>query len=340
MPKAVIDIHSHIYPRTYVDRLASRSALPRVERRDGREYFVIFDGEAGRLLDETYWSLDEKLSYMDRSGITQTVVSLGNPWLEPFPASEARELAEELNAELASYETRTDGRVVGMGCLPEGSVDDAVDAVDRIARTDGLRGVVAGTRIAGLAFDDERLDPLWAALERTALPLLVHPHHGLGMPELEGYGHTLPLALGFPFETSVALARLAMGGALDRFAGLVVIGSHGGGTIPFLAARLDGCWTPDDTARARRSTPPSDALARLYFDALVYHPRGLRAIADLAGTNRMLFGTDHPFAIADPAANISSVEATFDDSVSAEILCRNAERLFDLPAPRSQEEVA
>lgn len=330
MPTAVVDVHTHIYPRRYIDRLAARDELPRVERRGDQELFVIFPGETGRVLDETYWSLDEKLAYMDRSGITRSVVSLGNPWLEPFGA-EGSEIAREMNSELSSFEGRTGGRVVGMGCLPNGNVSDVVEVIEEVAATDGLYGVVSGTKLCGAAFDEEQLEPIWEVLESTNVPLLVHPHAGLGLGELDGFGHALPLALGFPFETSVALARLVMGGVLDRFPGLVVIGSHGGGTIPFLAARLDGCWSPDEVARARRSTPPSEGLSRLYFDALVYHPRGLRAVSELAGTARMLFGTDHPFAIADPAVNIGSIEATFDRAVAADVLAQNAERVFGLP---------
>ncbi|MGY2085385.1 amidohydrolase family protein [Blastococcus sp. SYSU DS0539] len=332
MTQQIVDVHTHIYPRLYLDRLAARTELPLVDRRPDGEYFVIFPGEAGRRLDETYWSLEEKLAYMDRSGITQSVVSLGNPWLDPFAPQEARELADELNAELATFAQRTGGRVVGMGCLPQGSVADAVAAVGRIQGTPGLHGVVSGTKLCGLAFDDPGLEPLWAALADGGTPLLVHPHHGIGLPEMDGFGHALPLALAFPFETTTALVRLAMSGVLDRHPYLRVIGSHGGGTLPYLSGRLDGCWAPDDEARGRRGQAPSTAFGRLYLDALVYHPRALRAAADLVGTGRMVFGTDHPFAIADPAVNIASIAQTFAEAESRAVLSRNAQEMFGLPA--------
>jgi predicted TIM-barrel fold metal-dependent hydrolase len=318
----------------YLDALAARTELPRVDRRDGGEFFVIFPGESGRLIDVSYWSLEEKLAYMDRSGISQSVVSLGNPWLDPFSPDEARELAKELNAELASYSQRTGGRVVGMGCLPQGSVADAADAVTAIQATEGLYGAVSGTKICGRAFDHPDLEPFWAALADTGTPLLVHPHHGIGLDEVEGFGHSLPLALSFPFETTTALTRLAMSGVLDRHPDLQVIGSHGGGTLPYLSGRLDGCWAPDDEARARRDVPPSEAFRRLYLDALVYHPRALRAAADLVGTDRMVFGTDHPFAIADPAVNIASIEETFTEAEASQVFSGTARAMFGLPEPK------
>jgi predicted TIM-barrel fold metal-dependent hydrolase len=336
MTQQIVDVHTHIYPRLYLDRLAARTELPRVDRRADGDFFVIFPGESGRPIDDSYWSLDEKLAYMDRSGISQSVVSLGNPWLDPFSPGDARGLAKELNAELASFSERTGGRVVGMGCLPQGSVADAVEAVGAIEGTRGLHGIVSGTKICGLAFDHEDLEPLWAALAETGTPVLVHPHHGIGLTEMDGFGHSLPLALGFPFETTTALTRLAMSGVLDRHPALRIIGSHGGGTLPYLSGRLDGCWVPDDEARGRRDQPPSGAFGRLYLDALVYHPRALRAAADLVGTDRLVFGTDHPFAIADPAVNIAAIAATFPEVDARLVFSENARLMFGLPTPVEQ----
>ena len=157
-----------------------------------------------------------------------------------------------------------------MGCLPSGGVDEIVSTIADVAGTEGLYGVVSGTRLAGMAFDDLRLDPVWSALAETGTPMLVHPHFGLGLSAMDGFGHSLPLALAFTFETTTALSRLVMSGVLDRHPDLSVIGSHGGGTIPYLAGRLDGCWAPDDVARARRqltadlgAVPPVPGRSRL-----------------------------------------------------------------------------
>lgn len=330
-PSPVIDVHTHIYPRTYLDLLAQRDIAPRVERRGGQELLHVFDGESGRVLDETYWSLEAKLDFMQRSGIHQSVVSLGNPWLEAFDAADSVAIAKDLNAELARMDPDTGGRLVGMGCLPSGGVDQIVSTIGDVAGTEGLYGVVSGTRLAGMAFDDIRLDPVWSVLAETGTPMLVHPHFGLGLSAMDGFGHSLQLALAFTFETTTALSRLVMSGVLDRHPDLSVIGSHGGGTIPYLAGRLDGCWAPDDVARARRQLPPTSGLSRLYLDALVYHPRALRAAADLVSAERMVFGTDHPFAIADPEVNIRSIRETFTDGEAQHIFSDTAQRLFSLP---------
>ncbi|MFI6292602.1 amidohydrolase family protein [Nonomuraea sp. NPDC050790] len=329
----IVDVHTHLYPPLYLDALGERTENPRVAGRTGDDgLFMIFPGDAGRPVTDAYWSLDTKVAFMDRHGITTSVVSLGNPWLDPFEAGHSTDLARKLNEEFASFEGRTGGRVLGMGCLPNAPVETVTEVIAEIAARPSLYGVVSGTRLAGKVFDDPELEPVWAALETHGVPLLVHPHYGVGVEEMSGYGHSLPLALSFPFETSLALSKLAMCGALARHPGLRIIASHGGGTLPFLAGRLDGCWRPDPAALIRHDAPPSASLAKLYFDALVYNPRALRATADLAGTDKMVFGTDHPFEIADPATNLAAIDQVFPDAADRDrVLGANARTLFGRP---------
>ena len=124
--RPVVDIHSHIYPRWYIDMLKARTEIPRVSGEEGDERFVIFPDEhapgsgGGRPMTDAYWSLETKLAFMDRHGIDRTVLSLGNPWFEPFEADVSMAAARRLNDEFATLGERTGGRIVGMGALPAG----------------------------------------------------------------------------------------------------------------------------------------------------------------------------------------------------------------------------
>ena len=61
-----------------------------------------------------------------------------------------------------------------------------------------------GTRGIGKGLDDEALDPVWAAIEKAGLVVFIHPHYGVDGSAWgeKDNGHVLPLALGFPFETT------------------------------------------------------------------------------------------------------------------------------------------
>lgn len=332
---AVVDMHSHLYPPRYLDLLRLRTRFPRVATIDGEDRFIIFPEEddpvtpKGRPIGEDFWSVEAKLRYMDATGIARSVVSLGNPWLDPFGGQESVAHAATLNEEFASLEQRTLSRVVGLGVLPNDTVDAAVAGVDQIAADPRLRGLVSGPRICGCSFDDEALEPVWESLARTGTPVLVHPSDGVALDALGGFGHTLPIALGFPFETTVALTRLVLAGVLQRHPGLTVVAAHGGGTLPFLAGRLDAAWRSDPEARRRLQVPPSTQVALLHTDALVYHPRAVRAVVDLVGP-RVMFGTDHPFSVADPDANLTAIRTALDERAQDSVLSGHAISLFRL----------
>jgi aminocarboxymuconate-semialdehyde decarboxylase len=328
--QTIIDVHSHFYPRWYIDLLKARTELPRiVEDEAGVERFVIFPGEVGREMDDQYWDLDAKLEFMDSLGIAQTVLSLGNPWLDPFTGSDDIEIARRLNADFATLGKRTEGRIVGMGALPVGSVSEAATIAKEIASNEALHGVIVGTRLCGLTLDDPELGPLWEVLDATRLPIFVHPHHTAAADDLEGFGHAFPVGIGFPFETTIALARMVYGGVLQTFPNLQFVASHGGGTIPFLAGRMDAAWKSDPSVQSKLPNLPSEDLAKIAYDAVLYHSGAMLATADLVGTKRMAFGTDHPFSVADPTSTLDAL-SVFDETQQADVLSETARQIFGL----------
>jgi predicted TIM-barrel fold metal-dependent hydrolase len=329
--EAIVDVHSHFYPRWYVELLKARTELPRIaEDENGAERFVIFPGEYGRPMDREYWDLDAKLSFMDGLGITQTVLSLGNPWLDPFTGPDAVDIARRLNSDFATLGARTGGRIVGMGALPSADVDGAVVVAEEIGATPTLYGLVVGTLICGRTFDDPELRPIWSVLESTGTPIFVHPHRTAAAEDLEGFGHAFPVGIGFPFETTIALARLVYAGVLQEFPDLQFVASHGGGTIPFLAGRLDAAWKSDPSVHERLPSLPSLDLAKLAYDAVLYHPGAMLATSDLVGTELMAFGTDHPFSVSDPSSTFDAL-SVFDEVERKRVLSETAQRIFEIP---------
>jgi aminocarboxymuconate-semialdehyde decarboxylase len=333
----IVDSHSHLYSQSYMELLRSRSEIPRIDVRDGASYFVIFPEEAfggGRLMDAAMWSTEEKLAAMDRGGFDRSVVSLGNPWLDPVRGLESIDWAHRINAEFASFETDSGGRICGLGVLPNADPEAAAAIIRDIAETDGLYGVISGRRICDHAFDAPELEPVWAELSQTGLPIFVHPHYAVAIDQLGGFGTILPLGIGFPVETSIAVARLVLSGVTERHPGIKLLVAHAGGVLPYLAARLDVSWRGDDEVQKRLSVPPSEALSGLWLDSVVYHRRALHAAADLVGPERILFGTDHPFFKEAPREIFETVAATFDDrqTMIDAVAGANATAFFGLPA--------
>ncbi len=186
-------------------------------------------------------------------------------------------------------------RLFGFGVLPFQDIKACVSELERVSSYDRLRGVILGTSGAGRGLDDPAMRPIYEAAEALGLMLFLHPHYGLGHEQFAGMGHALHLALGFPFETTAAVCRLVLSGTIDRFPQLRVLLAHSGGTLPFLAGRLDSCVKHDHAVASKLQHAPSYYLRQLYYDALSYHSPAIRCAVSFAGIDRVMFGTDHPF---------------------------------------------
>ncbi|KAJ9203955.1 hypothetical protein DTO164E3_2309 [Paecilomyces variotii] len=383
MSHPIVDIHTHVYPQSYIDMLRSRKTVPYVhDPASGAPSRLIIlssdDSESipldqrGRPVDSSYSDINVKLAFMRRHGITTSVVSLANPWLDFVEPEEAQIWAEKINDDLeatcakvnsaadpdgvrALHEKET---LFAFGALPlsAASADIVAQEIARLKTLPHLRGVIMGTSGLGKGLDDPGLDPIWKALQDTDTLLFLHPHYGLpdeafGGPEAtDRYGHVLPLALGFPLETTIAVTRMLLAGVFDRFPRLKILLAHSGGTLPFLAGRIESCIAHErkfianggDTKGPSRSV--WDVLkTNIYLDAVVYGEAGLKAAIHAAGgPDRLLFGTDHPFfppldgKEEEPwlsvTTNYKAIDATLagdTDSIKA-VLGGNAVRILDL----------
>ncbi|KAH9927170.1 amidohydrolase 2 [Epithele typhae] len=299
--KLLIDVHTHVYLPRYAAFLRSRTDVPRIFTRTSpegqpEERLLILDDEppTGRPVGAQYWDRDEKLKFMDLHSIDMSVVSSANPWLDFLPASTAHKLAEELNVDLEDFcatgptLSPTLKRLYGFGLLPlvpGASTAELVSTVEQIARLPHLKGLIMGTKGVGKGLDDDALEPVWAAIEQAGLIVFLHPHYGVdknAWGEKEN-GHVLPLALGFPFETTIATTRLILAGVLDRYPSLKLLLAHSGGALPQLSSRLASCVTHDPLVASRLQHDARFYLGRLHFDAVAYGAEELGFVADAAG---------------------------------------------------------
>jgi predicted TIM-barrel fold metal-dependent hydrolase len=305
MPRHAIDVHTHVYLPRYMDVLRGRNLVPRIAAgtdEAGDERLIILPGEdaekstaAGRPVGGEFWDPVRKLAFMDAHDIAVSVISLANPWLDFLPPDEAVPLATALNEEMQAICAASGGRLYGFGVLPTPAPAACADELRRLMRLDRLRGVIIGARGLGKGLDDPALTPVWHAAEETGATIFVHPHYGVATEHFAGTGHTLFLALGFTFETTIAVSRLILSGVLDRHEKLQLLIAHAGATLPYLAGRLDGCVATDYSVDFKLRHRPSDYLRRMTFDAIAYHGPALKCLVELVGADRVMFGTDHPF---------------------------------------------
>jgi predicted TIM-barrel fold metal-dependent hydrolase len=181
-------------------------------------------------------------------------------------------------------------------------------------------------------------------------PILLHPIRGADMPDYasEDRSHyEIWWTLGWPYETSAAMARIVFSGLFDRFPGLRVVTHHLGAMIPYFEGRIGPGWdqlgarTSDEDLSAvlrRLKRRPLDYFKDFYADTAVFGSRAATVCGlDFFGPDRVLFASDCPF---DPEKGPGYIRATIevlqsldlDPDARARISHRNAERLFGLEA--------
>ncbi|KAG7121452.1 2-amino-3-carboxymuconate-6-semialdehyde decarboxylase like protein [Verticillium longisporum] len=103
-------------------------------------------------------------------------------------------------------------------------------------------------------------------------------------------------------ETTIAVARMYLAGVFDRVPALRMLLAHSGGTLPFLAGRIESCIVHDGQlvgegkVGAARRTIWDVLREQVYLDAVIYSEVGLKAAIEASGgADRLMFGTDHPF---------------------------------------------
>jgi aminocarboxymuconate-semialdehyde decarboxylase len=111
--------------------------------------------------------------------------------------------------------------------------------------------------------------------------------------------------VGWPGETTLAVARMIFSGVFKRHPALKLVLVHGGGNLIFQQGRLDSAceakgWEADPYFTDNIDEPPSTTLRRLYFDTCTLSTKSNQFIIDTMGPERIVFGTDYPFDIGDP----------------------------------------
>ncbi|KAL9033552.1 MAG: hypothetical protein Q9180_005886 [Flavoplaca navasiana] len=358
----IIDVHTHIYTSSYLSLLRSRTTVPYLldlpnKNASPRLIILPSDDDAsisletrGRPIDTSYSSIQEKVRFMDAHDISTSVISLANPWLDFLPPEEGIKWAKTINDELQEICAQNrQKRLYAFATLPlSASPDDVVDEIYRLRNLLSIKGTIFSTTALGSGLDDPALDPMWDALEDTQALIFLHPHYGLPNevygPRNSDYGHVLPLALGFPLETTIAFTRMWLSGVFDRFPTLRILIAHAGGTLPFLAGRIESCvqhersFEPDGDGGRRGPKRDLRTVLRenVWLDAVVYSETSLKAAIELVGKEKVMFGTDHPFfpPLEESAEKWASVETNLTAVAGTEvrdmIMGENAFKLLGL----------
>ncbi|MGH2949874.1 MAG: amidohydrolase family protein [Solirubrobacteraceae bacterium] len=329
---SVVDVHTHFVPLEIVEYFASPDGPPgvSVERREGRDPLIVHANGLRYPVFPLFHDAAAKVEQMDRDGIDAAVVSVvPTLFLYELEPEETAHAHRVMNDAAAAYAERGAGRIAAMATVPLNDPAAAVAELRRAHHELGLRGVEVGTSAGPLTLDAPELDPFFAAAAELGAPVMLHPYAMmLAEPEPGLRGFHLANVVGNPLETFVAASRLIVGGVLDRHPDLRVLLVHGGGSFPYQLGRLGHAYHARTETREVARREPASYIDSFLFDTVIFDERALAFLIALAGEERVLFGTDAPFDMADQSG-LELVPRVAPDG-AGRILGGNAARCYGL----------
>ena len=330
-----IDIFNHIFPRKFFDKYIDKGS-------GGKDI-------GKRVANiQTIVDVDARLRILDQFGDYVQVISLPLPPLEIIAGAEkSPQLAREANDGLAELVHRHDRFFGFVAALPMNNPDAALAEIERAVDELGAFGIQLYTNVAGKPLDAPEFMPLFKEVARRDIPIWLHPARGADFSDYLTEAksqYEIWWTFGWPYETSVAMARLVFSGYLDRFPNLAVITHHMGGMIPYFEGRVGYGWdqlgkrTSDvDYVSLLKSMKkrPVDYFRSFYADTALFGAApATRCGLEFFGVDRVVFASDMPFEPTPglyARETIRCVEALdLTEDQKGRIYRGNAERLLKL----------
>jgi predicted TIM-barrel fold metal-dependent hydrolase len=268
-----IDVHAHAFPPRY------RKALETVL--------------AGPSSIRSNWEWDEEryLGEMDRWGIQVQALSLSHAYEVFKDAATAVALCRTANDEYAEICSRRPDRFRMFAVVPLVDADRACEELERAQKLPGFCGIALATNTRGRVLDDPAFADFFAFADRLHPVVFLHPLARALPAEWSKY--RLEHLIGLPVDTTFALTRLALSGFLDRYPNLRWIAAHVGGTLPYLAPRIERAYK-EGTGKEK----PSHYFRSFFYDTSgPTHEAILACVAKMYGPEKIVFGTDYPFGL-------------------------------------------
>jgi aminocarboxymuconate-semialdehyde decarboxylase len=323
----IVDTHAHYLPQAMLEDLNNRgSDFPNIDcLNEDNVWKLGFSGGAlTRPILPGLRQSDTRLQWMDDQKIDAMVCG---GWLDSFgyeiPDDEGKRWSQFINEHLMKACSETD-RFAPLCSVPlqNGKMAAAVleEALDA-----GFHGAMIGTQPKGGQgnLDDPDLDPFWELASDRKAAIYLHPMFGCGDPRLSDYG--LANTVGRGIDTITAMSRLIFAGHLEKYTGMNFIISHGGGGLPFLLGRLQ--MNHDHNPEFGN---PRASLGACYYDTVVNDVKTLEFVCDTFGSEKVMMGSDYPFAFGDLEPRKIIEASQLSDNEKQNILGNVAERIFHL----------
>ena len=328
----IIDIYTHIFPDAFFSEMTRSSAKL---------------GDIGKRLRTipALFDLDVRFRAMDDVGADyRQIVCLPNPPIEDIAEGEQATLLARIgNDAMAELCQRHPDRFPGFAAAVNlHDIEGALREIDRACGQLGARGIQIFTNMAGEPLDLPKYRPIFAKMAELDLPIWLHPARTASMRDYaseQASRFEMWWCFGWPYETSVAMARLVFSGVYDRHPTLKIITHHCGGMIPYFDGRIGAGMDVLGSRTANEDysgilpalqRPHLEYFHLFYGDTAMFGAsNGLKSGYGFFGADHMVFSTDAP--LGPVRETIAAVDSLGLSPVEREkVMSGHAKRLLRL----------
>ena len=335
-----IDIYNHVMPRPYLELVQARYKDPgMVKRITGL-----------RVL----WDMDARVEMLGQWPEVQQVLTMSTPPPEGIAGpEESPQLARIANDGMAAICAKHPHKFPAfVAAIPMNNVAASLVEMDRAIDGLGARGIEIRTNVNGRPLDDPEFFPIFErAAKHHKVAVWMHPIRPAGFTDYKTEPksrYEIWQVMGWPYETTAAMARMVFSGLFDKLPDLKIITHHCGGMLPFFGGRAETLWaqlgsrtSDEDYTQILQGLkrPFMDYFRNFYGDTVLGgSTSALRCGLDFFGPDHVVFASDCPF---DPEGGpmfiregIRSIEdLDVSDDVKQKIFVENARRLLKFDAP-------
>jgi predicted TIM-barrel fold metal-dependent hydrolase len=266
-----IDIHHHFGPSVWVAAVKGRPLLQPAN---------------------TTWTPEKSIEDMDKGGVAASVVSITNPGLWFGDNGFTNRLARDCNEYAAKLVMQHPARFGFFAAMPLPDVDGTLKEIAYAYDTLKADGVGFFTSYGDSWLGKPAYRPVLDELNRRNAVVHVHPTAANCCRDLNYAPGVGPGSMEYGTDTTRAMTAVCFNGDAARYPNIRWIWSHAGGTMPFLAGRIDGA------ASNFKAQMPNGLIAELkkfYYDvAGAANVGAIASLQQLVKSDKILFGTDFP----------------------------------------------
>lgn len=273
-----IDVHHHLLPTFYRDALID-AGIPK---------------KYGIKLPE--WSVDFSKRIMDKFNIDAAITSISTPGVHIQDEEFSKILARRCNDYAAELSAKYPKIYGAFATLPLPYIDAAINELIYSLDILKMEGITLLSNYDGLLLGNNIFYPIFDELNKRNSTVFIHPT--IPSPCCTEMNFLPASMFEFICDTSRTVINMLFSGIFEKFNNKKFIVPHAGGTIPYLAGRINLYETLMPALKENIPKGAYHYLKNLYYDtAMSTSMATLKCLHEFVPVENILLGTDYPFVI-------------------------------------------